>query len=81
MAPPVKSYALFWMRILTGLGAVLLYLSLTACATRPESAVGPVQCLHPEIDPSTHMGLPLAVQAYAEALNLCNTLNGFPLED
>lgn len=72
---------MFLLRILIGLGLLSLYLSLTACATHPVSAVSPVRCEHPEIDPSTQMGLPLAVQAYAEALNLCNTLNGYPLED
>lgn len=72
---------MFWLRILTGLGVTLLHLSLTACATPPAYAAKPVQCEHPEIDPTTQGGLPLAVQAYAEALNLCNTLNGYPLED
>lgn len=72
---------MFWLRMLTGLGLTFLLLSLTACATPPVRAVLPVQCEHPLIDPYTHSGLSRAVQAYTEALNLCNTLNGYPLED
>ena len=81
MQTHVKLCGMLWVRLLTGLVAVSLYLSLTACATPPVRAVLPVQCLHPEIDPYTHAGLSRAVQAYTEALNLCNTLNGYPLED
>lgn len=77
MLRPATSYALFCLRILIGLGLVSLYLSLTACATPRERVVLPVRCEHPLIDPTTQGGLPLAVQAYMEALNLCNTLNGY----
>ena len=81
MRTRAKSYTMFWLRILTGLGLLSLLLSLTACATPLGSAASAVRCEHPEIDPSTHAGLTHAAQAYAEALNLCNTLNGYPLED
>lgn len=78
MRPLVKSYSWFLMRIATGLILVCLLLSLTACAAAPVSAV---RCDHPLIDPTTHGGLTRAVNAYAEAVDLCNALNGFPLED
>lgn len=81
MRQHAKGYIRFLMRIACGLTLVLLLLSLTACARSPGPAVLPVQCLHPEIDPYTHSGLTHAVREYSEALNLCNTLNGYPLED
>ena len=82
MASHAMNYAMFWLRILIGLGLTSLLLSLTACVTPPGYAVSPVRCEHPQdIEPYTHEGLALATQAYAEALNLCNTLNGYPLED
>lgn len=64
---------------LRGLMGLCLMLSLTACATVPEPAASPVRCQHPEIDPYANSGLAVAVQAYGEALDLCNTLNGYPL--
>ena len=66
---------------LCGLLSLSLLLSLTACASAPQPAVSPVRCVHPEIDPYTNSGLTLAVQAYGEALDLCNALNGYTLSD
>lgn len=76
-----RPYGMLWMRMRLGLVALSLMLSLMGCATPQVSAVQPVQCVHPDIDPTLQGGLSLAVQAYAEALNLCNTLNGYPLEE
>lgn len=78
MHPLAKSYSWFLMRIGTGLTLAFLLLSLTACAAAPVSAV---RCDHPLIDPYTQGGLTRAVNAYAEALDLCNALNGFTLEE
>lgn len=78
MHPLAKSYSWFLTRIATGLILVSLLLSLTACAAAPVSAV---RCAHPLIDPYTHAGLTRAVNEYAEALDLCNSLNGFTLEE
>ena len=68
-------------RPLCGLLSLSLLLLLTACASAPPPAVSPVKCVHPEIDPYTNSGLTLAVQAYGEALDLCNALNGFTLTE
>lgn len=78
MSLHAKSYSLFLIRIVAGLILVPLLLSLTACATTPASAV---RCEHPEVDPYTNAGLVRSVVAYGEALDLCNSLNGFPLEN
>lgn len=69
------------LMLLRGLLVMSLCLWLTACAVAPAPAVRPVRCVHPVIDPYTNDGLPRAVQAYGEALNLCNSLNGFTLEE
>ncbi|ARB30336.1 Rz-like spanin [Pseudomonas phage phiNV3] len=77
-APPYRALSGL---ILRGLLVPCLTLWLTGCATGQGSAVSPVRCQHPEVDPYTNSGLAVAVQAYGEALDLCNTLNGYPLED
>jgi hypothetical protein len=77
----VIHYVMRLKLILYGVLGMCLLALLTACAAAPQPAASPVRCLHPEIDPYTHSGLAVAVAAYGEALDLCNTLNGYPLED
>ena len=56
--------------------ALSLSLLLTACAS--DSAVTePVPCQHPLVDVKRDGGLAQGLLNYADALDLCNTLNGF----
>lgn len=56
--------------------ALSLPLLLTACAS--DSAVtDPVQCQHPLVDVKSSGGMAQGLLDYADALDLCNTLNGF----
>lgn len=56
--------------------ALSLPLLLTACAS--DSAVtDPVQCQHPLVDGKSVGGLAQGLLDYADAIDLCNTLNGF----
>lgn len=56
--------------------ALSLPLLLTACAS--DSAVTePVPCQHPLVDVKRDGGLAQGLLDYADALDLCNTLNGF----
>lgn len=80
MRSPAQPSTALLLMLLRGLLVMSLCLWLTACATAPAPAVQPVRCQHPVIDPYTNDGLPRAVQAYGEALNLCNALNGYSLE-
>lgn len=55
--------------------ALSLPLLLTACAS--DSAVTePVQCQHPLVDAKRDGGLAQGLLDYADALDLCNALNG-----
>lgn len=55
--------------------ALSLMLFLTACAS--DSAVTePVPCQHPTVDAKRAGGLAQGLLDYADALDLCNTLNG-----
>lgn len=56
--------------------ALSLVLSLTACVS--DSAVTePVPCQHPLVDVKRGGGLAQGLLDYADALDLCNALNGF----
>lgn len=56
--------------------ALSLPLLLAACAS--DSAVtDPIQCQHPLVDVKRDGGLAQGLLDYADALDLCNTLNGF----
>lgn len=53
-----------------------LMLSLTACASG-SAVTEPVACRHPAVDVKSAGGLAQGLLDYADALDLCNTLNGF----
>lgn len=58
-----------------------LLLSLTGCASGSSVSVNAVQCQHPVVDVSTNGGLNQGLLDYADALDQCNILNGFPIEE
>lgn len=56
--------------------ALSLPLLLTACVSG-SAVTDPVQCQHPLVDGKSVGGLAQGLLDYADALDLCNTLNGF----
>ena len=54
-------------------------MSGTSCVKR-SIVREPVKCQHPVVDASTVGGLATGLLDYHAAVNLCNTLNGFPAE-
>lgn len=56
--------------------ALSLPLLLTACASA-SVVVEPVACRHPLVDIKSAGGMAQGLLDYADALDLCNTLNGF----
>lgn len=56
--------------------ALSLPLLLTACASG-SAVTDPVQCQHPLVDGKSVGGLAQGLLDYADAIDLCNTLNGF----
>ena len=67
---------MLYAKTLAGLALLLLSLSLTSCAN-VSSASDPVACPHPLVDPRTAEGMAQGLVDYADALDMCNTLNGF----
>lgn len=64
------------------LGGMLLSLMLLLTGCASTSAVNePVRCLHPQVDVRTNGGVAKAVLLYSEALDQCNALNGFNLNE
>jgi hypothetical protein len=71
------AYGKFLLRLLT---ALLLVLCMTSCAAVP-TALSPVQCQHPLIDPSTDHGVYRALLSYEQEIDNCNALNGFEVPE
>ena len=55
--------------------ALSLPLLLASCVSG-SAAFEPVACRHPGVDVKTHAGLAQGLLDYADAIDLCNTLNG-----
>lgn len=60
-----------------------LLLLLQGCAKAPvvNEVNEPVRCEHPLVDARTNGGLVKAVLLYSEALDQCNALNGFNINE
>lgn len=58
-----------------------LLLSLTGCASGSSVHVDAVPCHHPVVDVSSNGGLARGLLDYADAIDTCNALNGFPIEE
>lgn len=58
-----------------------LPLWLTGCASDSSVRSDAARCEHPVVDVTKNGGLADALLLYADALDTCNALNGFPIEN